>query len=178
MVKALIIIDMIKGNMKNLYNAKEIINNQLQLIQQFNKRSYPVIIVTGHKRSSSNPVMLRLWGKEFVGKPHLKELIPKIKNTRKNKIIQKEAYSAFFKTDLEKYCKQNKIKELYFCGVYSGVCVYFSAVDAAYRHIQPYLVSDASSTENKVWHKENSRRFQRVIGPLITTKQLLKEMSK
>ncbi len=55
----------------------------------------------------------------------------------------------FLRTNLEEYCKKKKINEIYLCGVYSGCCVYFSGAGAAMRGIQPYLVTDASSSESK-----------------------------
>lgn len=65
--------------------------------------------------------------------------------------------------------------ELYFTGVFSGACVYFSAVDAAQRMIQPYLVTDATgaprrSMVEKGWNQHTKEKFKLMIGPLITTK--------
>ncbi|MCC7574652.1 cysteine hydrolase [Candidatus Woesearchaeota archaeon] len=173
MVKALIIIDMIKGNTLNIYNPKEIISNQVKLIEEFNKHKLPIIVVTGKSNSEKNPVMLKLWGDEFADEPEKKELIQEVTKSKYSIKIEKSEYSAFFQTELEQYCKNNNIDEIYFTGVYSGVCVYFSAVDAAYRRIQPYLVTDASTTEKQEWHERNCERFKTVIGPLITTQKLI-----
>ena len=173
MVKALINIDMIKGNTLDIYNLKEIIYNQVKLIEAFNKHNLPIIVVTGKPNSNTNPVMLRLWGDEFANEPEKKELIPEIENSKYSIIIEKTEYSAFFETGLEQYCRDNNIDELYFTGVYSGCCVYFSAVDAAYRKIQPYLVTDASTTEKQELHDSNCEQFKSVIGPLIKTQEVI-----
>ena len=177
MVKALIIIDMIKGNTLDIYNSNEIISNQVKLIEEFNKNNLPVIVVTGKSDAEKNPVMQRLWGDEFTDEPEKKELIPEVANSKHSIIIEKSEYSAFFQTRLEQYCKDNNIDELYFTGVYSGVCVYFSAVDAAYRKIQPYLVTDASTTEKQEWHDRNCNQFETVIGPLIRTEDVIKSLN-
>lgn len=178
MVKGLIIIDMSKSYRQDTYNAKEILDNQLKLISAFNKKKLPVIIVTGKKKKKSNPVMQRLWGDESeeLAKKGLTELVSEIEKAKRSKLIKKEEYDAFFKTDLEKFCKKKKINELYFCGVYSGACVYFSAAGAAMRGIQPHLVIDGASTEKKNWHKDNCNKFKTMLGPLITTKELLKKL--
>jgi hypothetical protein len=51
-------------------------------------------------------------------------------------------------------------------------------VDAAYRHIQPYLVTDAAggpkiSLVDKDWHKNTCDAFKLMIGSLITTNKLI-----
>ena len=180
MVKGLIIIDMSKSYKLDTYNAQEILDNQLKLIDIFNKKNLPVIVVTGDENAEPNPVMVKLWGNETEenAKKGLNELVPEIKNAKYSKLIKKPEYDAFFKTDLEEYCKSKNIDELYFCGVYSGVCVFFSAAGAAMRRIQPYLVTDASSTEKPEWHKRNCENFKELLGPLITTKNLINELTK
>ena len=179
MVKGLIIVDMSKSYRLDTYNAQKILDNQVKLIDAFNERRLPVIITTGNPKSKPNPIMIRLWGNESEEneKRGLNSLVPEIANAKCSKLIKKPEYDAFFRTDLEEYCKKKKIDELYFCGVYSGVCVYFSAAGAAMRGIQPYLVTDASSTEHLNWHKRNCDNFKTVLGPLITTKQLLRKIS-
>lgn len=180
MVKGLIIIDMVKSYKKDTYNPKEILANQILLIKKFRMQNLPVIIVKGDERGKINPVMQRLWGDESKknGKKGLNELVPAIMSAERTKLVKKKEYDSFFRTDLEKYCKKEKIDVLYFCGVYSGVCVYFSAAGAAMRGIQPYLVTDASSTEKPSWHKRNCQNFKTILGPLIKTKELIKLLEK
>ena len=178
MVKALIIIDMVESYKLDTYNAEEILKNQLRLIDAFNSKSYPVIMVMGDTNAPSNPVMVRLWGNESEehAKKGIDQLVPELQNSKYSKMIKKPEYDAFFRTDLEEYCKNNNIDELYFCGVYSGVCVFFSAAGAAMRGIQPYLVVDAASSESPEWHERNSENFQVLLGPLITSDDLIKEI--
>lgn len=175
MVKALIIIDMSKSYKLDTYNAQEILDNQLKLIDAFNAKDLPVIVVTGDFDTSSNPVMKKLWGNESEDneKLGLNDLVSEIANAKYSKLVKKSEYDAFLNTNLKDYCDSNNIDELYFCGVYSGVCVYFSVAGAAMRHIQPYLVTNGASTENADWHKTNCTNFKGVLGPLVTTEELL-----
>ena len=179
--KALIIIDMNARDVKKLYNCAESIKNQLKLIDAFLKRKQKVILVGGSRsgkvsaRSRRNPVMVRLWGREGEHDSAGNKIIPELMRAHHDKYICKSEYSAFFRTDLERYCKKNKIDQLYFCGIYAGCCVYFSAADAAMRQIQPYLVTDASSSVSPAWHRKHIKNFTTFIGPAITTKELLKK---
>ncbi|MGE0792949.1 MAG: isochorismatase family cysteine hydrolase [Candidatus Woesearchaeota archaeon] len=177
MVKALIVIDMIKGWMNNTYDSKKIIQNQVKLIKYFKSKKHKVILaIPKFNSKEKNPVMIKLWGEEFKGESENQKLVEELSQFKFDKVIKKSEYSAFFKTSLEKYCKENKITELYFTGVFSGCCVYFSAVDAAYRKIQPYLIIDASSTTNKERHNKNCDDFKTMIGPILKTSEVLKKI--
>lgn len=179
MTKALIVIDMLEGYMKDTDNPKKIIRNIVKLIKEFKKRKKKVILsVPDFNYSIKNPVMIKLWGEEFKDDLQGRKLIKELSNFKYDKIVKKHEYSAFYDTDFEKYCTGNKIDELYFTGVFSGCCVLFSAVDSAYRHIQPYLVTDAAGGPKKLlvdkdWHKNTRDTFKLMVGPLITTNKLV-----
>jgi len=182
MAKVLIVIDMVEGYMKDTDNPDKIIGNISRLILAFKKKGNKVILSKpqfGNKRR--NPVMIRLWGEEFKNDPGSQKLVKGLSKFKFDKKIEKVEYSYFFKTDLEKYCRKHNITDLYFTGVFSGCCVFFSAVDSAHRVIQPHLVTDASggpkkSLVNKNWQQDTFKRFELMIGPVITTKTLIKKM--
>ena len=119
--------------------------------------------------------------KEFKDDPEGKKLVKELTQFKFDKIIKKSEYSIFYNTDFEKYCKKQKIDEIYFAGVFAECCIFFSAVDAAYRHIQPYLITDASGCAKTKIEKERRKRteymFKLMLGPLITTKNLIKKLS-
>ena len=182
-MKALIIIDMLNGFMKDTDNPKKIIKNQISLIKSFKKHKLPIILVSGNIKSKPNPVMTWLWGEELKDNPADKEVISELKKFKYDKHIKKSEYDVFYKTDFEKYCKQKGIDELYFSGVFSGACVFFSAAGTAMRGIQPILITDATggprrSLVNKGWQQDTFKRFKLLIGPLTTTNKLIKLLNK
>lgn len=131
MVKALIIIDMLEGYMKDTDNSQRIIQNQIDLINAFKNQGLKVIFtIPDLQKMAENPVMYRLWGEEFKDDPEAKKIVKELRKFDYDKIVEKSEYSAFYKTDLEEYCHQNAIDELYFTGIFCGCCVTFSAVDA------------------------------------------------
>jgi len=185
MVKALVVMDMSKGEMKNVDNPKKIIKNQVKLVTEFKKHNLPVILVGGSspKKYKKNPVMIRLWGEEFKDDPEGINIVPELLKFKYDLALSKPEYDVFYNTDFEKYCKKKKIDEIYFTGIYSGCCVYFSSAGAAIRAIQPYLVEDATGSPrknmvNKGWHKDTLERYKLMIGPVISTKQVIKELVK
>ena len=180
MKKGLIIIDMFVKDVRDRDDKNELIKNQLELIQSFKKAKLPIILVGGNKAGKSskskNPVMLKLWGDEESKNPEENKILPELLNSYYDYYINKSGYSAFFRTRLESICKKENIKELYFCGIYSGVCVYFSAADAAMRKILPVIVTDATGAPSMKTHKMNIKRWIDILGPAITTKNLLKKL--
>lgn len=183
MVEALIVIDMIEGYMKDTNNPKKIINNITSLIKTFQKKGKKVILsIPKFDSKRKNYVMIRLWEEEFKDDSESKKLVKELSKFKFDKTIRKFEYSSFFKTDLEKYCKKNNITDLYFTGVFSGCCVFFSAADSAYRMIQPHLISDASggprrSLVNKGWQQDTFKRFKLMLGPVVTTKKVIKKIN-
>ena len=179
-MKALLIIDMIVRDVKKRSDRKSLISSQLKLILAFKKAKQKIILAGGDKSGKPskhvNPVMLRLWGHEESKNPKENKVIPELLNSYYDYYINKKGYSAFFKTKLESICKKEKIKEIYLAGIYSGVCVYFSAADAAMRGILPILVTDASGAPNKKLHKLNISRYTDILGPAITTNKVLKKL--
>jgi nicotinamidase/pyrazinamidase len=132
-MKALIIIDMLEGYAQDCFNRDEVVANQLVLVDAFRDRGYPIIIVSADLSAPPNPVMVRLWGVEFADEPEKARLIRELENVERAVYVSKTEYSAFFRTPLESFCEEQGIDELCFCGYASGVCVFFSAVDAAMR---------------------------------------------
>ena len=178
MTKALIVIDMVVRDVQKHYDKKRLVRNQVLLMNAFRARKQKVILVGGShsgvpRKRKANPVMSRLWGNEISKNPAENKVVPELLNAPHDLYIDKPEYSAFFKTKLEQYCKKHKITELYFCGIYTGCCVYFSAADAAMRGMQPYLVYDAAGSTSPMWAKRNADNFKVFFGPVVKTRSLL-----
>lgn len=189
MVKALIVIDMFTKDIRGRYDEKKLVSNQIKLIKKFREKKLPVIFTGPKFGSKPNPVYERLWGDEYGDSSKSKKessktkhknlaIIPELLKLKYDKLIEKENYSAFFNTDLEKYCKKHKITELYFTGISGGCCVHYTGIDAMYRRIQPIFITDATSSPSLKRHKINIENFKIFIGPAMTTEQVIKELKK
>lgn len=187
MVKALIVIDMFVKDIRGRFDEKELISNQIKLIKKFKELHLPIIFTGAKFGTEPNPVYDKLWGDEYGDESKSEEeaseirhknlaIIPELINIGCDKFIEKEMYSAFFNTDLEQYCKDQNITELYFAGVSGGCCVHYTAVDAMYRKIQPIMITDATSSPDIETHKNNIEDFNVFIGPSMTTEDVLKSL--
>jgi nicotinamidase/pyrazinamidase len=176
-MKALLVIDMQKEGVKNLYQQKEVISNISKLIDKFHSKKHKVIQakvwITDPKKTS----MTKLWPNEGIAKTEGAEIIPELENKHYDKIIKKTNYSAFYGTSLDNYLKKNKITELYIVGINTGCCILFSGVDAFYRGYDVFLVEDANSTSagKNRWQK-GMKEFEYFCGKLIKTNSLLRKI--
>lgn len=170
------------------YDKKSLVANQIELIKKFKEKSLPIIFTGAKFGAKPNPVYDRLWGDEYGNNSKSKKevdvirrknlsILPELMELGCDKFVEKENYSAFFNTNLEKYCKEKNITELYFVGISSGCCVHYTAVDAMYRRIQPIMISDATSSPSPKWHKKNIENFTVFIGPVMTTKKVIKSLN-
>ncbi len=156
---ALLIVDMqndfihFKGSPVYVLPAKRIIPKLVKLLTICRKKKIPVVYaITSHKRDRSNWALL---DKEYnraycIENTPGAETIPEINSQKKEYIIKKRRYSAFFKTGLERLLKRLKIKRLIVCGVTTSCCVSSTVRDAYFRDYEVIVVSDAVSATHRV----------------------------
>lgn len=97
-----------------------------------------------------------LWPEHCVQGSKGAELHPELDTTKYEAIFRKgtdiniDSYSAFYDnnylkaTGLSGYLKEKKVSQLYFCGLASDICVYFSVRDAIKEGFECYFIEDAA----------------------------------
>lgn len=100
--------------------------------------------------------MQTLWPEHCVQSSKGAELHSELDTTKYEAIFRKgtdiniDSYSAFFdnnhlkSTGLTSYLKEKGATQLYFCGLASDICVYFSVRDAVKEGFECYFIEDAS----------------------------------
>lgn len=152
---ALIIIDMQNFFLKNSVNKdiKNLIDNQLKVIEFFNKIKAPIIFLEYQD------------GKNSRG-----NILPVLKKQVKNNItIKKLSNGGFTKTNLNNLLKDNNTKKLVLMGINANGCVQDTAIGAINRKYEVYSSEDiianiyfknmGLSPENKKWYLKNTRFF-------------------
>ena len=104
--------------------------------------------------------MQTLWPEHCVQSSKGAELHSELDTTKYEAIFRKgtdiniDSYSAFFdnnhlkSTGLTSYLKEKGATQLYFCGLASDICVYFSVRDAVKEGFECYFIEDASKALN------------------------------
>lgn len=84
------------------------------------------------------------WGSDFID-----ELRP----LDSEYIVQKRRHSAFAHTDLDLYCREEKIDTIVVTGTWTNVCVRSSASDALYYAYKVITLSDAVQSKTEEMHQ-------------------------
>ena len=180
-MKALLVIDMQKGDQKtykSLYKRDQMVRNISKLIDAFKKSGNKVIEAKIWITTKTKTTMLSKCNNCGIANTPEAELFDELQNKTYDKRIKKTNYSAFWNTNLEEYLKENNITELYLTGIHMGCCVFLTGVDAFYRGYKTFLVTDASSSVDvRKGIDLRIKKFNQLVGELITTEELLNQLS-
>lgn len=141
---ALLVIDMQEYFRKM---ATPILGRVKDIISHCRSLNVPVIFTRHvHQPKEDGGLLAYWWGEVIVegteGAPIIKELAPN------EKVITKNRYSAFYKTELEEYLQSLKITDLIICGVMTNLCCETTARDAFVRDYKVFFLADGTCTSN------------------------------
>ena len=137
--KAVIIIDLLNdfvtGDLKT-ERAKHIIPNLKKLVEAARKQNIPVIY-SNDAHYPNDPEIVEKWGKHAIKGTKGAEVIPELKPTSKDYIVEKRAYSGFFETGLDSLLRSlnegRGTKVVILGGLHTNICVRHTAADAFFR---------------------------------------------
>ena len=120
---------------------------------------------------------LKLWGPHALRGSDGAEVIPELKPEKSDKIIQKRAYSGFFKTGLDEELRRLGVKRLALVGLRTEICVQSTGIDAFYRGYELLIPKDCVATPDPRMQRKSLDHLKRVCGAeIITSKELIKRM--
>jgi len=181
---ALIVIDMQRYFLEPeadafLKDAPPIIPNIIELISCFRSKKLHVIY-TRHAHRSGEPTdqMGRWWNNELPREGDWQsELITELKPTQDEPVIAKTHYSAFMKTELEMYLRNNNVRDVVLCGVMTHLCVETTARHAFMLDFQPIIVSDACASQSKVHHDAALLNLAHGFAHVLETQTIINSLS-
>lgn len=182
---ALLIVDMqndfihFKNSPVYVPPAKKVIPKIVKLLTACRKKKIPIVYaVTSHKKDRSN---WALRDKEYNNAYCIEntpgaKITPEINPQKKEYIIKKRRYSAFFKTSLDRLLKRLKVKRLIVCGVTTSCCVSSTVRDAYFRDYEMVVVSDAVSATHRDLHRAALKYFRENIGLVLKTNEVIRQL--
>jgi nicotinamidase-related amidase len=146
--KAVIIIDLLNdfvtGDLKT-ERAKRIIPKLKKLIEAARKHNIPVIYSNDAHYPHDVEVVAK-WGKHAIKGTKGAEVIPELKPTAKDYIVEKRAYSGFYETGLDSLLrslyKGGGVKVVILGGLHTNICVRHTAADAFFRGYKIIVAKD------------------------------------
>lgn len=168
--KALLVLDMQRFFLEPESHAfipsgRTIIPGNKETIKEFNG---PVIF-TKHLKGSTGNLMNEWWNDTIDGE--LSDIVPELQLHTKT-VIEKEHYSAFHGTELEKNLREEGIDSIVITGVLSDLCCESTARDAFMRGFKVYFTADLTATATEERHLSTLKVISNAFGEVISSKEL------
>lgn len=182
--KAIIIIDMLNdfvtGNLK-CERAQHIIPNLKRLIEAARKQNIPVIYGNDAHYPTDFEVVHR-WGKHAIKGTKGAEVIPELKPTEKDYVVEKRTYSGFYETGLEPLLRSlyggEGVKTAVLGGLHTNICVRHTAADAFFRGYKLIIAKDGVEAFTQEDHEQGLKYLEYVYNAqLKTVDEIIKEFS-
>jgi len=177
---ALLVIDMQglfldRSSHSYLPDAENIIGNVLDLIDEYRKRSLPIVF-TRHatKPSESAGAMGRWWGDVVRDGDKAGELDPRFAPKKGEKVLRKTRYSAFVGTDLLQHLGAVSVSSIVITGVMTHLCCESTARDAFMRDFDVFLVVDGTASKTEDLHVSSIKTLTDGFAIPVTTSEVVK----
>ncbi len=181
---AVIIVDMLNdfvtGDLK-CERAKNIIPNLKKLIEAARKQNVPVIYSNDAHYPHDFEVVHK-WGRHAIKGTKGAEVIPELKPTEKDFIVEKRTYSGFYETGLDSLLRSlyngEGVKTVILGGLHTHICVRHTAADAFFRGYKIIIAKDGVETFTQEDHEQGLKYLEYVYNAkIMTVDEIIKELS-
>ncbi|MFC3908396.1 isochorismatase family protein [Legionella dresdenensis] len=159
----------------NIISDKQI-NNVKSIIEASEKAGVEIIYVQHNDSSEISKSMVDWWNGDKIeyGSEGWK-LIDEFDTSGKT-VIDKNQYSAFFKTDLDNLLKLKNIKEVIIIGVMANCCCETTARDAFMHGYRVFFINDATATLNEDLHLSTLKNLSFGFACIQSTQELVSQL--
>ncbi len=181
--KAVIIIDVLNdfvlGDLK-CERAKRIIPNLKKLIEAARKNNVPVIYSNDAHYPQDVEVVAK-WGRHAMKSTKGAKVIPELKPTTKDYIVEKRTYSSFYETGLDPLLrslyKGEGAKTVILGGLHTNICVRHTAADAFFRSYNIIIAHDGVEAFTQEDHEQGLKYLKYAYNAkIMTVNQIIKEI--
>lgn len=173
--EAVLIIDMLNdfvtGDLK-CERAKHIVPNLKRLIESARKHNIPVIYCNDAHYPEDFEVIEK-WGKHAMKGTKGAEVVPELKPTEKDYVIEKRTYSGFYETGLDPLLKGlykgEGIRSVILGGLHTNICVRHTAADAFFRGNKIIIAKDGVEAFTQEDHKQGLKYLKYIYNAKIKT---------
>jgi nicotinamidase-related amidase len=171
--KAVIIIDLLNdfvtGDLKT-DRAKRIIPKLKKLIEVARKHNIPVIY-SNDAHYPQDVEVVEKWGKHAIKGTKGAEVIPELKPTAKDYIVEKRTYSGFYETGLDSLLRSlyrgEGVKTVILGGLHTNICVRHTAADAFFRGYKIIIAKDGVEAFTEEDQKQGLKYLEYVYNAKI-----------
>ncbi|MCX6357830.1 MAG: cysteine hydrolase [Candidatus Aureabacteria bacterium] len=165
---ALLVIDMIndfvlKGAPLEVSRARQIIGHIKKRIVRAEREGIPVIYICDKHRKDDPD--FGTWPKHAVNGSQGSEIVSELKPRSRDYIVDKNTYSAFYRTKLEKVLKKLGTRKLILTGVATEICILYTAMEACMRGFRIEVPADCVAGLTDQDHRFALRQITRYLKP-------------
>ncbi|MEM0253420.1 MAG: isochorismatase family cysteine hydrolase [Candidatus Bathyarchaeia archaeon] len=173
--------DFVTGSLK-CERAQRIIPNLRRLVEAARKFSVPIIYCNDAHYPVDFEVVNR-WGVHALKGSEGAEVIPELKPTEKDFIVEKRVYSSFYETGLDPLLRSlyngEGVKTVVLCGLHTNICVRHTAADAFFRGYRIVVAKDGVEAFTQEDHEQGLRYLEYVYNAkLMSVDEIIEEMEK
>jgi nicotinamidase-related amidase len=181
--KAVIIIDLLNdfvtGGIKT-ERAQPIVPRLKSLLEAARKHRVPVIY-SNDAHLPTDPEVVKRWGKHAIKGTKGAQVIPELKPTAKDYVLEKRTYSSFFDTGLDSLLRSlyrgEGVKTVILGGLHTNICVRHTAADAFFRGYRIVIAKDGVEAFTQEEHEEGLKYLKYAYNARISTvDQIIKEL--
>lgn len=131
-----------------------IIGNINCLISRFESGKRPIVLTQHYNNLDDGGMMLKWW-KDHIKRETFGFNIDSRILSHQNKLIEKQYYDAFYKTELDNFLKENRVKQVVISGVMTHLCCDSTARSAFMRDYQVFFTVDGTATYLESFHNSS-----------------------
>lgn len=183
---ALLIIDMVKDNFDESKNlpitplARQIIGPINGLISAFRKEGWPIVFPTDAFNKEDFIFKGRMKPHSLAGTEGA-EIVDELDRRDDDFWLPKPVFSAFFKTELDKWLKERGVTLCAVAGISTNVCVLTTVFDAISHGFNTVLLEDCTAAFSKSIHEQTLNAYRKnPLYPLLkvaTSSELVKDLT-
>jgi len=180
---ALLVIDMqshflTPGSASFICGGPAIVPGLRTLVAAFRKAGRPVVYTRHvHHPDGIDAGIMKWWweGMCVEGTPP-SEIVSSLKPLKREKVVLKHRYSAFFDTDLDTVLRCLKIQDLVITGVLTNLCCETTARDAYCRDYRTFFLADGTATINEEMHVASLLNLSYGFSFVTTVKEMVRSL--
>ncbi len=182
---ALLVIDMVKDNLDESKGhaitkyAKMIVEPINKMIREFRKRKFPIVFSTDAFEEDDFLFKGKMKPHSIRGTEGAK-VADELEKKDEDLWLPKPRFSAFFKTDLERWLREKGVTLCAVCGITTNFCVLATAFDAICHNFKTVILEDCCAAPTPEIHKNILSCYRKnALYPLFricTSSEFLKEI--
>lgn len=183
--RAIIIVDMLNdfvtGELK-CERAGCIIPNLKKLIDAAHTHGVPVIF-SNDAHYPQDAEVVHKWGKHAIKGTKGAEVIPELKPSKRDYIVEKRTYSGFYETGLDPLLRSlfdgEGVKTVILCGLHTHMCVRHTAADAFFRGYEIIVAKDGVDAFTQEDHEQGLKYLHDTYNAkILTSDEIISEFTK